>query len=510
MKEKIKLMKIHLKIFTTILSVVACFGLLSRAQAQEGNIGNGNTVEGFKALNSSTVSGSFNTGLGWFSQGFITDGLFNTAAGAGSLDVNINGDSNSAFGTGAMLLNIGNGADNNTAVGTNALLNNSFTATNPATALDNTGVGFEALFTNLDGADNTAVGSGALFSNLVSGLTAVGFGALEDNTFGFHNVAVGNLALTDNTLGFNNTAVGGEALEFNTIGINNTAVGWFSSLNTTGSNNTTMGSLNPAGIAIGITTGAANVTVGRNAGLGITLGDNNTILGDSAGSSFNTRTHNVYIGQNVNPNFTGVFGPFEDNFIRIANSGPPQDNTNVNQSRIYVGAPGVATTAANGSLYNAQVPAAGLRALRIAPSGQIAGVTGSSVRYKKDIKPMDTASESILALRPVIFHYKTDETNTLCFGLIAEEVAKVDPSLVINDKDGRPESVVYEEIPMRLLNEFLKEHKKVEQQQASISQLKSEMQTMVAQLKEQAAQIQKVSAQLEVGKAAPQVVVNKP
>ena len=107
------------------------------------------------------------------------------------------------------------------------------------------------------------------------------------------------------------------------------------------------------------------------------------------------------------------------------------------------------------------------------------------------------------------FHYKNDKTNTPQFGLIAEEVAKVNPALIGVDKEGKPHSVQYMKVDAMLLNEFLKEHKKVEEQQASISQLKSEMQTMVAQLKEQAAQIQKVSAQVEIHKPAPKVVANK-
>ena len=123
---------------------------------------------------------------------------------------------------------------------------------------------------------------------------------------------------------------------------------------------------------------------------------------------------------------------------------------------------------------------------------------------------MGETSKAIFSLRPVTFHYKNDPTNTPQFGLIAEEVAKVNPALVGVDKEGKPHSVQYMKVEAMLLNEFLKEHKKVEEQQASIGQLKSEMQTMVAQLKEQAAQIQKVSAQLEVSKPAPQVVVNKP
>jgi len=121
---------------------------------------------------------------------------------------------------------------------------------------------------------------------------------------------------------------------------------------------------------------------------------------------------------------------------------------------------------------------------------------------------MGKTSEVIFSLRPVTFHYKYD-TKTPEWGLIAEEVAKVSPDLAVM-QEGKPYAVRWEEINAMLLNEFLKEHKKVEEQQATISELKNEVQTVVAQLKEQAAQIQKVSAQLEVSKPAPQVVAHKP
>ena len=161
-----------------------------------------------------------------------------------------------------------------------------------------------------------------------------------------------------------------------------------------------------------------------------------------------------------------------------------------------------------GGIYNQAFGPADM-AVRVGSDNKL-GTVVSSRRFKHDIKPIDKVSEAILALKPVTFLYKSDTTNTPRFGLIAEDVAEVSPELVIPDKEGKPLSVRYEDVNVMLLNEFLKEHKKVEEQQASISQLKSEMQTMVAQLKEQAAQIQKVSAQLEVNKPAPQVVVNKP
>jgi hypothetical protein len=140
------------------------------------------------------------------------------------------------------------------------------------------------------------------------------------------------------------------------------------------------------------------------------------------------------------------------------------------------------------------------------------GHLSSSRRYKEDIKPMDKTSEALYMLNPVTYRFKkdVDPSQSLDYGLIAEEVAKVDPNLAIRDRNGQIESVRYSAINAMLLNEFLKEHKKVEEQQASIAELKNEVQTVVAQLKEQAAQIQKVSAQLEVSKPAPQVVTNKP
>jgi septal ring factor EnvC (AmiA/AmiB activator) len=151
-------------------------------------------------------------------------------------------------------------------------------------------------------------------------------------------------------------------------------------------------------------------------------------------------------------------------------------------------------------------------------SGQL-GTINSSRRFKKDIRPMDQTSEAILALKPVTFHYKDGDTKkareTSQYGLIAEDVAAVNPDLIVRDKDGEIYSVRYDAVNVMLLNEFLKEHKKVEAQQATIAELKSTvaqqqkgMVVLTAQLKEQSRQIQKVSAQLELRKSAPQTVLN--
>jgi hypothetical protein len=142
-------------------------------------------------------------------------------------------------------------------------------------------------------------------------------------------------------------------------------------------------------------------------------------------------------------------------------------------------------------------------------NGQL-GTVASAVRFKKEIRPMNKTSEAILALRPVTFEYKSDSKGTPQFGLIAEEVAKVNPDLVVRDRKGEIYSVRYEAVNAMLLNEFLKEHRKNEEQEKTIAELKSGMTVLAATVKEQAAQIQKVSAQLEAGRSAPQVVLNNP
>jgi hypothetical protein len=135
-------------------------------------------------------------------------------------------------------------------------------------------------------------------------------------------------------------------------------------------------------------------------------------------------------------------------------------------------------------------------------AGQM-GTIISSERFKKNIQPMDQASEAVLALKPVKFSYKSDDTNRPQFGLIAEQVAKVDPDLVVRDDKGEIYSVRYNAVHAMLLNEFLKEHRKVQEMEKALG-------VLTAQLKEQAAQIQKVSARLEVDKSMLDLVANKP
>jgi hypothetical protein len=166
-------------------------------------------------------------------------------------------------------------------------------------------------------------------------------------------------------------------------------------------------------------------------------------------------------------------------------------------------------TPATASIFG-QLSASGIPVL--VNSSNKLGTTTSSKRFKEDIKSMDKASEAILALRPVSFRYKKeiDPAGTSQFGLVAEDVEKVDPELVVRDKEGKPFTVRYDAVNAMLLNEFLKAHRKIREQEATISQLKKGMEVFAATLKEQAAEIQKVSAQLEAGRSAPQVVLNNP
>src|SRR5882724_1383621 len=278
----------------------------------------------------------------------------------------------------------------------------------------------EGCFTN----NNTVLGDDALLNNLGVDNTAIGANALYSNTTGNFNTANGVAALAQNTTGFNNTANGVGALEFNRTGDNNMANG-FQALysNTTGGRNTASGvsALNHN------TTGFNNIALGFLAGDNLTIGNNNIDIGNK-----------------------GVAG--EGNVIRIGKQGT--------QTATYVAGVSGATVTGTAVVVNG--------------SGQL-GVAPSSQRYKEQIQPMDKASEAILALKPVTFRYKKelDPQGIPQFGLVAEEVEKVNPDLVACDEQGKPYAVQYEAVNAMLLNEFLKEHRKVEQQATTLSAVKS-------------------------------------
>ena len=345
----------------------------------------------------------------------------------------------------------------------------------------NTFLGDDALLNNTTGFNNTATGGNALVNNTTgSNNTANGYGALESNTTGTDNTATGIFSLYSNTTGTNNTATGDTALYSNTTGTGNTATGVAAmDKNTTGNWNTAEG-LN----ALLHNTGTSNIALGFNAGVNLTNGRNNIDIGAP-----------------------GVAG--EASTIRIGVQGT--------QARTFVA--GISGSPITGT----SVVVSGVGRL---------GTVASSQRFKDDIKPMDKASEAILALKPVTFHYKkeVDPDGIPQFGLVAEQVEEVNPDLVARDEKGKVYTVRYDAVNAMLLNEFLREHRKVQEQGATIIELKSSaskqeatiaqlnstvaqqqkgMDLIAARLKDQDSKIQKVSAQLETSKSAPQLALDR-
>ena len=475
----------------TILVALACLLIAPVAQSrqQSEDRGNGNSAaENVDALNPSTT-GSNNTAHGWFSLFSNTTGSSNTADGFQALYGNTTGFNNTAVGFQALFSNTGTefgDAAFNTALGSQALYSNT-------TGFNNTANGVAALLSNTVGYYNTATGSGSLYSNTTgSDNTANGANALVLNTTGSANTANGDGALFSNTTGNFNTATGLDALSRNSTGSFNTANGlWALFFNTSGSNNTAIGEE----ALYNNTTGGSNTAFGYQALFNNTTGSYNVAL--EGGSNLTTGDFNIDIGND------GVAG--ESGTIRIGSS--------CCQSRTYI-------AGIWGVTYPDQT------AVYVNPSGAL-GVALSSARFKRDIQNMDRASEAILALKPVMFHYKSDNTGRPQFGLIAEEVAAVNPDLVLRDENGEPYSVRYEQINAMLLNEFLKEHRKVEAQEATIAELMStvaDQQKSFAEQKRQiealASGLQKVSARVELSKFAtgrihhggspPQVVMSNP
>ena len=392
-----------------IASALACFGLLSKADAvipaPDGGYPGFNTAEGQNALFSLTT-GVANTAIGWYSLWSNTDGSYNTGVGAGTLLFNV-GDQTTGDGT------------QNTAIGAAALLFNT-------TGLANTATGVTALLNNIEGNGNTANGWGALSNNNGnppdgSANTAVGAGALFSNTTGDSNTAIGLNALVNNTTGSGNTAVGVRALDHNT-------------------------------------SGSLNIALGVNAG------------------------HDVVAAQNVICIGLNVFGADVGDSCFIGNI---FGETSASGAAVYVN------------------------------SNHRLGTLTSSNRFKDDIKPMERLSEALFALKPVTFHYKKeiDPAGMQQFGLVAEDVEKISPDLVVRDKEGKPYSVRYEQVNAMLLNEFLKEHRTVQEQKATIAELKSTVEKQEAtnaqqqkQIEALAAGLQKMSAQMEMNTTASTLV----
>jgi hypothetical protein len=414
-----------------LISLITCFASLRPAEAVDPPP-DGDYPQG-------------NTAEGHNALFSLTNGTRNTALGASALFSNKGGNNNTA--TGFLALNRNTAGNQNTATGVLALADN-------ALGRGNTATGFEALEHNTNGNENTATGLDAMRDNTTGNSnTATGLDALRHNTTGSQNTGNGRSALEHNTTGNLNTATGLNALFLNTTGKNNTATGDGALFNnTTGDFNSAFGSV----ALVNNTIGNRNIGIGRLALPNNTTGSFNVVVGDNAGSGVITADDVICIGHAV----AGV---------------------NVNGTCFIGNIRGVTTQ--NGNALPVVIDGA----------GQL-GTVASSERFKKDIATMQKASEGILSLRPVTFHYKTDGESTPQFGLIAEEVAKVNPALVVPDKEGKPYTVRYDAVNAMLLNEFLKEHREVQ-----------ELKKQVAAL---SAGLQKVSAQLEASKATPQVVNN--
>ena len=353
----------------------------------------------------------------------------------------------------------------NTAEGQNALFN-------LTSGGFNTAVGWVSLHSDTTGSFNTALGAGTLFRTNGDENTGVGTAALLSNSTGIRNTAAGAFALFSNSgpvfrpdqpngeLGSFNTANGNRALFNNTEGGVNTAVGYRALINNT--------------------TGFANTAIGADTLTNNSSGNSNIALGAGAGGAVSTANEVIAIG---------TLGQNVSNSCFI------------------------------GQIYSNVQPQIGIDpdTVTITSAGRLGRGNVSSRRYKHDIKPMHNASEAIYALKPVRFRYHKayDQTQTIAFGLIAEEVAEVNPDLVGRNPEGLPESVRYEQINAMLLNEFLKEHHrgeeqncKIQDQEETIAELRSEIRNLAAMTNEQASELRKVSAQLQMNNAAQMIAKN--
>jgi len=364
--------------------------------------------------------------------------------------------------------------DLNTVTGFAALFHNT-------TGSQNCAFGANALAANINGHNNSAFGYAALASNTQGGgNTANGYQALSSNIDGVNNTATGISALFAN-LGSNNTADGAAALALNHGGTDNTAVGAEALLNNTSGNfNTAIG----WETLVANDNGGANTAIGYQALFHNTSGNNNTAIGNGAGANVNAGSFNVYLGAFLG----GVPDEVGHTYISNINS-------------------------------TVQPPGGNVEFVTINLDTKLLGHSSSSRRYKEDIKPMTIASEALYRLQPVSYHYRKeiDPNQSTAFGLIAEEVAQVNPALVARNPKGQPESVHYEMVNAMLLNEFLKEHKTVQQQaseiqeqKAAINALKKGMETVVARLKKQDSRIKGLKTQFQTQNPTQNVAANQP
>ena len=402
-----------------------------------------NTGMGSVALNhtSTTIYGANNTAAGYATLYFNTTGSENTAIGTQALYYNTEGSFNTASGYYALLNNT---ASYNTATGGYALNSNT-------TGTNNVATGYGALSENETGSNNTASGSFALENNTASRNTASGALALLSNTTGFNNNAAGFESLYSNTTGYQNNAMGVQALYSNTTADNNNAMGYGAlNKNTTGFGNSAVGSQ----ALYDNTTGYLNDAIGYLALNHNTTGFSTVAIGVEAGFNQTTGHDNIYISHSGAAAEIGV---------------------------TRIGTPGTQTSAYIAGIENSHVTGS---AVYVTSGGQL-GVLASSERYKTAIAPMGSNMAKLEQLRPVTFKLKTDAKGTLQYGLIAEEVAKVYPELVIRDQNGRIDGVRYDELAPILLNEVQKQQQTIAAQAAQLRDMQQQLTEIRAALLQQ-------------------------
>jgi hypothetical protein len=316
----------------------------------------------------------------------------------------------------------------------------------------NTAYGPYALQYNTGGSQNTAVGRCALENN-TSGAenTANGYATLNFNTVGYANTAVGSFALNANTTGYSNTADGSHALSANTVGSSDSATGRAALYsNTSGSQDTADGYY----ALYFNTTGSHNTAIGNRALNYNTTGENNIAIGTDSGYNIATGSANIEIGNKGDAADTGT---------------------------IRLGSPDAQKQAFVAGIFGATVT--GGAAVYVTSTGQLGTLT-SSAKYKRNVRDMGGASDALLFLRPVTFEYKPeiDPAGTPQFGLVAEEVEKVSPDLVVHDAAHQIYTVRYEAVNAMLLNEFQKQHATIAEQQKTIAYLQKMLISLTARL----------------------------
>jgi hypothetical protein len=405
------------------------------------------TAVGANALFNSNAEESYDTGIGGLALQFNTTGTYNTASGYAALNMNTTGNYNTAVGASALQSNTS--GITNTAVGAGALSSNTV-------GNDNTAVGTSALLNSTTGAGNTSSGYFALAENTTgSGNTASGFQTMQYNTTGDNNTAMGMWALQVNTTGAYNTAVGYEAFNGNISGSYTTAVGAYAlSLNTTGGYDTAFGAYSlPAN-----TSGTGNTAFGYASLRSTTAGNNNIGFGYQALYFDSNGSDNIAMGYQA-----GYYVTSGSNNIEIGNTGQSAD-----ENVIRIGSPSAQTATFVAGISDSKITGA---AVYVTAAGQL-GVLASSERYKTAVAPIGPKTAKLQRLRPVSFHLKNDPNGAEQYGLIAEEVEKIYPELVIRDQRGAIQGVRYDELAPMLLNEMQRQQKKLAAQEMEIGHMK--------------------------------------